>query len=447
MSSYRLNALSSAPQPEAAVLCRFPRGPPEELRSPSTFSSITFALHSHRDSRDARKATHRILTADSEAVSYAATNYLPEQSYRQSPHCFALGVVQEAERRIDLVPVTHVYSMQQWVKRRTVSVPEDEGGVHVEVKDDDQADAALYSLRQRQLVDAFGSKKKKTQLASRESNRVVVQDEIANKLHVALSGGTQQEQEDGQEGGAALRMDEAQLMKATKAALLPPFDDVTDDPQRVYQLDKLIPKSVYSLLHAEAKRLSAIARDETLLSSLAAAASAASADSAGSAQAASVAEHDVTRFMLRRLQLLSGMTDQQHVMRSCSLLAFYRLLLQLKLGQPRNPRGSLLSLPRPPAPAVVSYLLSVFASSSQTLDSVGGRRVLCWLLVTTLLLGRGRLDGDDVAAVADDVRLTPGEVAATYREVGCSGASKTEVQLVAPLTLSRFKRRKRKAAR
>ena len=447
MSSYSLNALSSAPQPETAVLCRFPRGPPEQLRSPSTFSDIAFSLHSHRDSRDARKATHRILTADTEAVSYAATNYLPEQSYRQSPHCFALGVVQEAEGRIDLLPVTHVYSMQQWVKRRTVSVPEDEGGVRVEIKGEDDSEAALYATRQRALVDAFGSKKKKSQLASRESNRVIVQDEIANKLHVALSGSTRQQEAAGQEAGAALRLDEAQLMKATKAALLPPFDDVTDDPQRVYQLDNLIPKPVYSLLHAEAKRLSAIARDESLLTALAAAASTASADSAGSAPAASVAEHDVTRFMLRRLQLLSGMTDAQHVMRSCSLLAFYRLLLQLKLGQSRNPRGSLLALSRPPAPAVVSYLLSVFAPASQSLDSVGGRRVLCWLLVTTLLLGRGRLDGDDVAAVADDVRMTAGEVAATYREVGCSGASKTEVQLVAPLTLGRFKRRKRKATR
>lgn len=441
MIRYHLQPLVASVQPEPAVLCRFPHGPPQELTSPSTASDLSFTLHAHTDTRDSRKAAHRILTAESAAVSYAATNYA-DQSYKLSPYTYALGVVRDKERRIDLLPVTHVYNMQQYVKRRASEQQQRDG-------DEAQAaEAETYAARQKALIDSFGSKKRKSQLASKESSRVVVQRQIADTLGVALATNQPDEEDD-------RRHDDTELMKATKAALLPPFDDTTDDPLRIYKLSSMIPQQVYSLLQTEATRYNELAKNDKLLTALLAALpSSASPTPADAVAATLLAQHDVSRFILRRLQLLSGVTDGSLRTRTCTLLAYYRLLLAVKLGSPRDVSGPVAALPHAPEHAVVWHLRSTFAATrtdtgepSNRLDSTGSRRVLCWLLVVTLLVGRVKLDGPDVEAVAADVRMSGGEVVAMYRGLGCTGATRSEVQLLAPLSLGRFRRRQRRGAR
>ena len=93
MLSYSLNAVASAPQPESAVLCRFPHGPPSALTDPSTFSSLTFQLHQSTDTRDPRKASHRLLTCDTADVEWTAANY-GDSSYKLQPYTYAVGIAQ-----------------------------------------------------------------------------------------------------------------------------------------------------------------------------------------------------------------------------------------------------------------------------------------------------------------------------------------------------------------
>ena len=397
MQQYSLHSVSSAPQPESAVLCRFPHGPPAELSDPDAFSSLTFTLHAPNDSRDARKASQRLLTVDSARVEWVGRNFAAD-SFKLSPYTYAVGVVHDAERRIDLLPVNHIYSMQQHIKHRLPKAAPEPAP---------RAEADSYAARQKALVDAFGSRKRRSQLASRESNRVVVQQEIADVLDVALEANAP-------DPDAPQEEDDQALLRRTKRAILPPFDEFTNDPAAIFLLHDLIPKPIYALLQTDAKRLHRLAKDERLLTQLIASAASATpgtvkaeeGEGAGK-KSATLAEHQLSRFGLFLLQRVKDSTDHTSAMRACALLSFFHLLLALKLSNPRFPRRALTALPHPPAAAVLTHLLDTFAVSSPgpatsskadphpsyAIDSTGTRRVLCYLLVTSLLLGGGTLSG------------------------------------------------------
>ena len=450
MLPYSLNALASSSQPESAVLCRFPHGPPSALTDPSTFSSLDFQLHQSTESRDPRKSSHRVLTCDTANVEWTAANY-GDSSYKLQPYTYAVGVVSDGERRIDLLPVQHVYNMRQHLKphhQRPVVREEKDGSAKAA---EGLSAGESYSMRQKALIDSFGSKKRKSQLASKESNKVVVQRDIANALDTALATN---QPDVGEEGEGGEETDEA-LMRKTKKDILPPFDEYTDDPLLIYKLHDLIPSSLYSLMQPEAKRLLALAKNEAtitaLIQSIAAPATAVKEEEGKANTKVSAVDQQVSRFALQRLQLLTvtHASDPAAALRLCTLLAFYHLLLTMKLSNPRFPRRTLTQLPHPPPPDVQQYLLSTFTSGapSHTVDGAGSRRLLCWLLVTSLLVAGGRLGGRELALVGEDVKLGGTELVGVYREVGCGKASKAEVQLTAPLAMGRFKRRKRKSAR
>ena len=445
MLPYALREAVSSAQPEAAVLCRFPHGAPPELSEPSTFSALTFRLLQSTDARDPRKASQRLLTADSARVEWTGKNFA-EQSYRLLPYNYAVGVVREEQRSIDLVPVQHVYSMQQHVKHRAVRPSDEAKGGEVN----------SYAARQKALIDEFGSRKRKSQLASRESNKVVVQREIADVLEGALQANAPSPDEAlGDDAD-----DDQALLRKTKRTLLPPFDELTDDPAEIYKLHDLIPKAIYSLLQADAQRLLELAKDEQLLSSLSEAA-AAKAGASPAEEKATPAQHELSRLGLHRLQQLTHSEHSSAALHVCTLLSFYHLLLALKLSHPRFPRRSLKSLRHAPHPQVVSHLLDTLTASNPgeatstnpsphpnyVIDSTSARRILCYLLVTTLLIGGRRVGGKELGLIGEDLKVGGGELVAAYKEVGCGKASKAEVELTAPLTMGRFRRRKRKSVR
>ena len=361
MPQYTLNPVTSSPQPEAAVLCRFPHGPPSALvdplpPSPPSPSSCT----SPPTPATPRKSSHRVLTCDSAAVEWTGSNF-GSSSFKLQPYTYAVGVVREAERRIDLLPVNHVYSMQQRVKPHQQRLPTkgaDSAGAG--------AEAASYAVRQKALIDSFGSKKRKSQLASKESNKVVVQQHIAHVLDTSLATNQPQarQTEDEGEDGEDEETDEA-VMRRTKKDILPPFNEHTDDPMAIYPFDGLLPPSIYPLLLPEAKRLLALSKDEALLSSLVdslTAPQAPPAEAMDTKPAPTAASAQVSRFSLHRLQQLTHHPNAAAALRVCALLALYQLLLTVKGGHPRYPRKALAALPHPPAAGVQQWVLETFTT-------------------------------------------------------------------------------------
>ena len=458
MQQYQLSALAVSGKEEGAVLCRFSHGPPEQLLDPSAFSSISFQLHHNRDVKSRTTASQRTLAASTPRVDYVGRNF-GDQSAKLNQYTYALGLVDERQHSIQMLPVSHVYSMAQHVK---VRAPRVSGAAAAETEGEQS-----YAMRQKALIDSFGSKKRKSQLASKESNRVIVQQQTAAVLDAALQQNQPQRSMDEEE------MSEAAIMRQTKLTVLPPFDEATDEPMRIYQLDRFIPKHVQQLLQAEVKRYAKIAKDEALLEQLAAALAAERKrnNSAGQLEAKDVkAEdkvkkeekaavntleaHELTPFVLHRLQQLTFL-DAPLVHKSCLLLVYYHLLLTLKLANPRQPRRALSALAHRLPDGVLSHLLDTFAVStpadtadgqaSYAVDSVGKQRVLCYVLVATLLMGGGKVSGGELELVAEECTMGVVEVIGIYREVGAAKASRAGAELVAPLVLGRFKRRAKKA--
>ena len=454
MQQYQLSALPSSGKEEGAVLCRFPHGPPEQLLDPSAFSSIAFNLHHNRDTKSRTTASQRTLTASTPRVDYLGRNF-GDQSAKLNSYTFAVGLVDDKTRAISLLPVSHVYNMSQHVKvrpQRTAAADETDSG------------EMSYAMRQKALIDSFGSKKRKSQLASKESNRVIVQSQIAAVLDSALQQNRPTRSVNEEETS------EAAIMRQTKMAVLPPFDEATDEPMRIYPLDQLIPPPIQQLLQAEVRRYAKIAKDEKLLDQLSATLAAQrrrnsraglaeekgeeSVKEEKAAGTTTLESHELTPFILHRLQQLTFL-DQPLVLKSCLLLVYYHLLLTLKLANPRQPRRALTSVTHRLADGVLSHLLNTFTQStpadtadgqpSYVVDSVGKQRILCHLLVVTLLMGGGKVSGGEMELVAEECKMSVLEVLGVYREVGAAKASRSGAELVAPLVLGRFKRRAKKA--
>ena len=458
MQQYQLSPLPTSGKEESAVLCRFPHGPPEQLLDPNNFSSIAFQLHQNRDTKSRTTASQRTLTATSPRVDYLARNY-GDQSAKLNQYTYALGLVDERAHAVSVLPVSHVYSMAQHVKVRAPrTVP---AAAEAEIADG----PGSYAMRQKALIDSFGSKKRKNQLASKESNRVIVQAQTAAVLDAALQQNRPTRSLDEEETG------EAAIMRQTKMTVLPPFDEATDEPMQIYALDRFIPPPVQQLLQAEVRRYSKIAKDEKLLEQLSASLAAEqkrnsrtelvveekTTEKSGKDEKAStntLEAHELTPFILHRLQQLTFL-DAPLIQRSCLLLVYYHLLLTLKLANPRQPRRALTSLKHRLPDGVLSHLLATFTQSTPAdredgqaqyvVDSVGKQRVLCHLLVCTLLLGGGRVSGGEVELVSEECKMGVVEAVGVYREVGAAKASRAGAELVAPLVLGRFKRRAKKA--
>ena len=452
MQQYQLSPLPVSGKEEGAVLCRFPHGPPEQLLDPAAFPSIAFHLHQHRDTKSRTTATQRTLTATSPRVDYLGRNF-GDQSTKLDAYTYAVGLLDDRQRAISLLPVSHVYNMSQHVKiraPRTAPPAEPEGEL-------------TYAMRQKALIDSFGSKKRKSQLASKESNRVIVQQHTAAVLDAALQQNRPTRSVDEEETS------EAAIMRQTKMAVLPPFDEGTDEPMRIYPLERFIPTHVQHLLQSEVRRYAKIAKDEKLLDQLSAALATERRRNSGARQeeerveesgkeekvsSVTLDSHELTPFILHRLQQLTFL-DTALVHKSCLLLVYYRLLLTLKLANPRQPRRALSSLAHRLPEGVVLHLLNTFAQStpahtadrepSFAVDSVGKQRILCHLLVATLLMGGGKLSGGEIELVAEECKMGLMEAVAVYREVGAAKASRSGAELVAPLVLGRFKRRAKKA--
>ena len=452
MQQYQLSTLPISGKEEGAVLCRFPLGPPEPLLDPSTFSSISFSFHQNRDTKSRTTASQRTLSASTPRVDYLGRNF-GDQSAKLNAYTYAVGFLDDKAHAISLLPVSHVYSMTQHVKvraPRTAPAAASEGEMS-------------YAMRQKALIDSFGSKKRKSQLASKESNRVIVQQSTAAVLDAALQENKPTRPVNEEETS------EAAIMRQTKMAVLPPFDEATDVPMRIYPLEQFIPTHVQQMLQPEVRRYVNIAKDEKLLEQLSAELAAQrkrnsgvgrgeeKVDEKGKEEKASnntLESHELTPFILHRLQQLTFL-DTPLVQKSCLLLVYYHLLLTLKLANPRQPRRSLTALSNRLADGVQSHLLNTFGQStpadtadgqpSYAIDSVGKQRILCHLLVCTLLMCGGKVSGGELELVSEECKMGVIEVVGVYREVGAAKASRAGAELVAPLVLGRFKRRAKKA--
>ena len=138
------------------------------------------------------------------------------------------------------------------------------------------------------------------------------------------------------------------------------------------------------------------------------------------------------QFILHQRQQLTFL-DTPLVQKSCLLLVYYHLLLTLKLANPRQPRRSLTALSNRLADGVQSHLLNTFGQStpadtadgqpSYAIDSVGKQRILCHLLVCTLLMCGGKVSGGELELVSEECKMGVIEVVAavdTLRTTDCS---------------------------
>lgn len=408
MPKFHLNSIAD-PTPEAAVLCRFPQGPPSQLTDQSSNSDLTFTLHAHND--NSRKVVQRVLTADSDRVEWAGKNFL-EESYKLNTQHFAIGLPDTTNKTIALYPVNHIYSMQQRVKHRPNDL----------IDDDDTVDS--YSAKQKLLVDSFGSKKRKSQLASRESNRVVMNDEIGEALSTSISHVTSIDE------GSEMSL--ADLSASTKLPLLPPHDAETDDVTKIFKLHDMVPQHVLTSMNGQARQIMNMADKHDELKAL-------------------LAEWNLGLFVKNQIQdkldlHVKVAEDERKLIETLSILLVIHALIQIQSG-----RGSvtqkLRNMPMKISEPLMQYLLSTFTLTTTgpsgkpgfSVDTEKARKIRSYLCLLCLHVNRYRLSSSDLAQLTDDLTMTATDLVTWLREIGCTKANKSHVELTAPLSLGRFK--------
>ena len=166
---------------------------------------------------------------------------------------------------ISLLPVSHVYNMAQHIKVRA--------HIALQCRPRRRRTARTDATRSRQkaLIDSFGSKKRKSQLASKESNRVIVQQHTAAVLDSAHPGEPPH------------RAPSTRRRRARRPSCARPrwrccrrSTRRRTEPMRTSTCSsRFIPPPVQQLLQSEVRRYTKIAKDEKVLEQLAAVALAA----------------------------------------------------------------------------------------------------------------------------------------------------------------------------
>jgi len=419
---------------DGPLLARFPHGPPAQLMHEDQRDDITFKMYANSEER---KSFQRILVASAPRVSYSSQNFGGMHSMKSSSAATAttqqaIGIYEPSKGKVKIVPVKHVYRMEQYVDSVEA----------MDVEKEEADEEITFSTKQRTLADTFGSKKRQKQLQSRAANQVTLQESTSQVLTHAVS--TIQPNEE--------RAEEDTLLENIRKRTLPKYDESAEHVREIYPISGLMPQPIHESLASTAKAWRSVLKKGN--DDLAKAASSLTS----------------SLFIQKRLQFLAKGERSSERETQLKLLILFHLMVLFRQGG-KNKKKVVMewdanNISTAVEARVKEHLLHTFttkavinpAGSSSSGDASSGpvssstpivrsvfdsqceQKLLCHLAVISLWLTNFTIESELIDLLATDMRMMTSEMLKYYVEIGCS-ASKSKIALHAPLKLPVLRKR------
>ncbi|XP_068090320.1 DNA-directed RNA polymerase I subunit RPA49 [Hyperolius riggenbachi] len=218
------------------------RGDPEQLSVLAQFSngtlqtpeSVNFTLYKNKTDKKPMSKKQRILTADTDRLSYVGNNFSAEAMKSSSLCKYFVGVLHKESGKMEVFDAEHI-NMQPILESNSVSK---------EGKDQTDLSNRTYREKVDALIEVFGTKKQKRALNSRKLNQVG--SEILNQAMAKAA------EEIIETKGKTELMSEAmnQTEEESLSQFLPPCDANADKVENVYKFDDLISPAEYEALES-----------------------------------------------------------------------------------------------------------------------------------------------------------------------------------------------------
>uniref|UniRef100_A0A8C5LV71 RNA polymerase I subunit E n=1 Tax=Leptobrachium leishanense TaxID=445787 RepID=A0A8C5LV71_9ANUR len=215
---------------QPALLVQFSNG---NIQTPE---SLKLNLYRNKDQKTPDKKKQKILTAETDRLSYVANNFGVNALHSNSLCRYFVGVVNKETGKMEVYGAEY-FHMQPLLEKKTT-----------QLQDEDLMDTSNRTYREKvdALIEAFGTNKQKRALSSRKLNQVG--SEI---LSQAMAKAAEEIIEN--KGTEELVKEAIGNIASESSSFLPPCDVKADKPENVYKLDDLISPTEYATLEAAAE--------------------------------------------------------------------------------------------------------------------------------------------------------------------------------------------------
>ncbi|XP_019372354.1 PREDICTED: DNA-directed RNA polymerase I subunit RPA49 [Gavialis gangeticus] len=205
---------------------------------------MNFTLYKSKDTTNPRKKDRRILTSETERLSYVGNNFGTSALKCNSLCRYFVGVLDKDSGQMEVYNA-ELFNMQPLLSD--------------DVIEEDLSDYQNKSYREKvdSCIEAFGTNKQKRALNSRRMNRVG-----SETLNMAVTKAAENIID--AKGVAALVSDAAQDDVEEVSVFLPPCHEEADKPENIYRFEDLISSAEYEALQAPAAALTNLTSEEIL---------------------------------------------------------------------------------------------------------------------------------------------------------------------------------------
>lgn len=358
----------------------FPSGTPEVIADKTNF------LFQYYSSEDEKKG---VIFGESNQVHFIGKNY-GGASISKSRNNYAVALVKPG-KPAKVVAANGLFNMKQ-VNNSDI------GGI-----DNETITESDFNSMRTELTERFGSRKRRRELRSIEANKFNINANESTLLAVQKAMGSAEA-----EAEKTLGENEEDGVAFSRRAMLPSYDDTTDEVEEIYKFKDIIPKSMSSSLDFNAL----VAPQET----------------------PEELQSIYPKFVLLRRVRLSSLDDDEakHQGRVLMLLTFLLRLFRLPRRYLSDLANSILCPPQ-----IADYIRTKFLHpTSQELSREYKAKVVCHAVVLALMGSTGfTLEQEALQALATDLKMMVSDLLPYLREVGCSTATKEKAKLSAPLRL------------
>lgn len=370
------------------------------------------------------------------SVVYTGRNY-GSRANRFAAQRFAVSVYDPASGRARLVPVPHLFRLRHHLSGHKAGEGSD--GDEEEQEEATTAPGTYEErvLRKRELVETFGSRKKKRKMRSDAANEVDISahgsvDAVAQALRTSATEREAAAGEDGDDAG----------MAAMRAKMLPPHNALAADAEEMYPVHGIVPEDVWESL--DVKPLVRLARKPSLLDT-----------EEGEWLPAAVRD---------RVEWLGGVggkdaaTGKARDVRPAArgllyltyMLQFYILHMRGGKGRGDGPRGVKDDLSAVGCEEFVAeHLVATFSEKSgggsrHMITPALQNKLRCYICVLLMISSDFEIGVATVKGLAADLGITLTKCVGFFREVGAKMTGRGDARIVrlrAPLALPRLRKR------
>lgn len=225
-----------------ALLVQFSNG------SVKTPENVSFKLYENKGNASSKAKRQRILTAQTERLSYTGKNFSPEALKYNSLCRYFVGVLNKETGKME------VYDAEQFNMQ---PILENSSTVDVQPpQDNTDQSSRTYREKVDALIEAFGTNKQKRALVSRRLNQVgseIINQEMAKAAEEIIES----------RGTTELVQEVVDKKEEESGSLfLPPCDANADKPENVYKFHLLISPVEYASLETVAATFVNITSEE-----------------------------------------------------------------------------------------------------------------------------------------------------------------------------------------